>query len=176
MIPVASDYFRPQNISDFFLTAGQLLFLLPFLVLITALLLFWSLDSAQREEIEALLAGDFYSEPQPSDESVLEVAQFTIPEASQTLDDLNVEIRALDSDQDEIQATKASACDPVRQASIQTSSLKNYLEIIQEENRGEAEHVRAVERMKVELDNTLKLLEDKRIEEISASEIHAVEL
>ncbi len=96
---------------------------------------------------------------------------------AETIDALNVKLRAFESERDEAQAAKIAMSDALQQATNETLSLKKCLDTVGEDNRNrEAEHVRNIKQMKDELEAAVDLLEERRIEGISASEKHAAEL
>lgn len=110
-------------------------------------------------------------------ESALEAAKVAGKEASETIDALNLKVRALESERDEAHAGKTSMDDVLRQSSSEILNLKKTLETFGSESQSKDEqHQFAIKKMKNELDSTAKALEDKSIEASSYSETVAEEL
>lgn len=118
-------------------------------------------------------------------ESALEATKVASREASETVDALNLKVRALESERDEAQAGKISLDDALRQSSSEILSLKKTLETFGSESRNKDEqHQLAIKKMKDEVESIAKALEDEgssyteaRAEELNGlRQSHAVDM
>lgn len=110
-------------------------------------------------------------------ESALAAVKVQSAEASEIIDALNAKLRTIASERADAQAAKTSSDEALQQASVEIQSLKKCLDTIGEENRNrEDEHLRVIRQIKDELEAAAKLLDEKKAEAKSTSEVHMAKL
>lgn len=110
-------------------------------------------------------------------ESALATLKVQDAEASETIEALNSSLRTVWSERDDAQVAKTSSDEALQQASDEIRSLKKCLDTIGEENRNrENEHLRAIRQIKDELEAAANLLDEKKAEAKSTSEVHMAKL